>query len=524
MNGKNTQTSMGKWSVAFAVIPLTVVFLFLLYVMIPAWLGQVSGEEGLCVLLAVGEVIYYGSHVVVITSLTGIGLAILAIYKTLWQRGLFGFLLNIATLCVSGAYLLNLYHKMSIDPDRLPITAYHGDYKAVEKLLTKEFDINRKCGNDTALSNAAVRGHEQIVELLLLHGADVHIANPLSKAAQFGNGNVRIAEMLLEQGADPNCLHSAIVGRHKEIVALLVKHNANVNLKDGNRRTPLHMAVASGDEDIIRLLISKGADVNAKNNEGETPLHVLVQSWPQSWWVNDFRTKAINILLDSGADIEAKRQDGKTPLELAAEAQKSSDAVKALLERGSNINNIKDIHVRFSVVPISMDKASLEQLVRTNAPDIHIRNTNGDSLLHAAVKGRNWKLVEILLTIGADINAKNKTGDTVLHWAMKYPEPKIVELHVKNGAEINARNSSGQTPLQILSTPPTIAEEASLEFEAEERETILEMLLSNGADIYIKDNLGQYSLELQQNWIPQTPQGKEYRNEVLKLMMKHKVD
>lgn len=336
MNGENTRTSMGKWSIALALTPLIVVSLLLFLIMIPVWLGQVSGEGRLGVLLAIGVVLYYGSHVVIITSLAGIGLAIIAIYKTFWQRGLTGLLLNIAILIIAGAYLLSLYHKAAIDPDRLPIAAYQGDYKIVEKLLAKGFDINRQCGSNTALSNAAVRGREQIVELLLSHGADVNIANPLSKAAQFGNGNVKIAKTLLDHGANSNCLHSAILGRHKEVVQLLVEHNANVNQRDGNGRTPLHMAVVSGDEDIIKLLIIKGADVNARNDRGETPLHVLVRMWPQNWWAKDFRVTAINILLDSGADIEAKTRDGKTPLGLAIKAQKSSDAIKVLSERGAD--------------------------------------------------------------------------------------------------------------------------------------------------------------------------------------------
>jgi len=347
MNVENTQISMGKWSIALALTPLIVVSLLLFFIMIPVWLGQVSGEGGLGVLLAIGEVLYYGSHVVIITSLAGIGLAIIAIYKTFWQRGLTGFLLNIATLIIAGAYLLSLYHKAAIDPDRLPIAAYQGDYKTVEKLLAKGFDINQQCGSDTALSNAAVRGREQIVELLLSHGADINIANPLSKAAQFGNGNEKIAKMLLDHGADPNCLHSAILGRHKDVVLLLLEHNANVNRRDGNGRTPLHVAVVFGDEDIIRLLISKGADVNAKNNEGETPLHILVKNWPQDWWAKDFRVTVINILLDSGADIEAKTRDDKTPLGLVTEAKKSSDAIKVLLERGADANAFDDKGMSF---------------------------------------------------------------------------------------------------------------------------------------------------------------------------------
>ena len=135
MNGKDTRTSMGKWSIALTLTPLIVVSLLLFLIMIPLWLGRVSGEGGLGVLLAIGMVLYYGSHVVIITSLAGIGLAIVAIHKTFWRRGLPGFLLNSTTLAIATVFLMNLYHKAAIDPDRLPIAAYQGDYKTVEKLL-----------------------------------------------------------------------------------------------------------------------------------------------------------------------------------------------------------------------------------------------------------------------------------------------------------------------------------------------------------------------------------------------------
>jgi ankyrin repeat protein len=375
MSDENARTSLGKWSIAFALIPLAVVFVFVLLFMVSARLQHVSGEAGLGVLLAIGAVIYFGSHVVVITSLMGIGLAIIAIYTTSWRQGLVGFLLNMTTLIIAGSYLLSIYHKAAIDPDRLPIAAHQGDYKTVEKLLAKGFDINRRCGSDTALSNAAVRGSEQIVRLLLSHGADVNISSPLSKAAQFGDGNEKIAKMLLDHGADPNCLHSATVGRHKNIVRLLLEYNANVNQKDGNRRTPLHKAVIFGDEDMIRLLINKGADVNAKNNEGETPLHVLVKSWPQKWWARDFRVKTINILLDNGADIEARARSGKTPLMLVAEAQNSSDAVKELLERGAD-KNAKDNNGKTALY-YAMQVKNTETLNLLLDNDTDANNTNG---------------------------------------------------------------------------------------------------------------------------------------------------
>jgi hypothetical protein len=106
MNDENTRTSLGKWSVAFALIPLIVVFILLLLLIIPARLRHISGEAGLGLLLALGIVIFFGSCIVVIASLTGIGLAIAAIYKTSQRQGRIGLLLNIIMLIVTVAFWL----------------------------------------------------------------------------------------------------------------------------------------------------------------------------------------------------------------------------------------------------------------------------------------------------------------------------------------------------------------------------------------------------------------------------------
>lgn len=108
MNNENKQSSMGKWSVAFALISLTIFFLLLLCVMIPKWFGVASsqGESGLAAAVVMGIFLFCGIIVVTITSLTGIGLAVGAIRKTSWRQGRTGLLLNIAALLITIAFLL----------------------------------------------------------------------------------------------------------------------------------------------------------------------------------------------------------------------------------------------------------------------------------------------------------------------------------------------------------------------------------------------------------------------------------
>jgi ankyrin repeat protein len=59
----------------------------------------------------------------------------------------------------------------------------------------------------------------------------------------------------------------------KEIVNLLIRHGADIGVRNEFGDTPLQLAAdqASPDKDIIQLLITHGADIGVKNNAGEIP-------------------------------------------------------------------------------------------------------------------------------------------------------------------------------------------------------------------------------------------------------------
>ncbi|KAM0472609.1 hypothetical protein ACHAPX_008766 [Trichoderma viride] len=79
-----------------------------------------------------------------------------------------------------------------------------------------------------------------------------------------------------------SALHILARGHHwwqvHQALPYLVGHGANINLKDGIKRTPLHMAleitpgntprVPSFQEDAARILVNAGADIHASNNMG----------------------------------------------------------------------------------------------------------------------------------------------------------------------------------------------------------------------------------------------------------------
>lgn len=81
--------------------------------------------------------------------------------------------------------------------------------------------------------------------------------------------------------------------------------------------TPLHRAVRAGHLDIVRLLVKLGADVNmnAHTPEGYTPLHEAARNG---------HTEVAAYLIESGASPLQKAENGETPIETARAAGKEA--------------------------------------------------------------------------------------------------------------------------------------------------------------------------------------------------------
>jgi hypothetical protein len=255
----NKTTSAGKWSVVFVIFPVAITASFLLSVMVPVWTGRVSGEGGLGVLIAIGQICFYGSHALFVTSLLGEALAAFAIYKTKWQKGVTGLLLNISILLLAGSYLAVTYHKWYIDPDRLNIAILHGDITTVEKLLDRGFDINHKyTQGETPLHEAM--GNPEMAKLLISRGADVNAIDEdgrtplfcLAALGTLGTTQIKSKEATFE------------------LVDLLIQHGADIEARSTSHFrtpakgcTPLHAAANANMLLMIEKLLMAGANINA---------------------------------------------------------------------------------------------------------------------------------------------------------------------------------------------------------------------------------------------------------------------
>ena len=66
---------------------------------------------------------------------------------------------------------------------------------------------------------------------------------------------------------------------HPELVSILVRKGADVNVRDSLGRTPLHYASELGQDDNLEMLLNHGSDPNVKDSElKKTPLLLAIEN------------------------------------------------------------------------------------------------------------------------------------------------------------------------------------------------------------------------------------------------------
>jgi ankyrin repeat protein len=166
------------------------------------------------------------------------------------------------------------------------IAASRGDLAEVRRLVEAGEDVSAAdtFGN-TALLYACRGGHADIVELLFRNGADVQVKN--------------------KQGMD--CLDFAEVRGHEKVAGIL-------------RGAKLLLSIREGEVERVTRLLDSGVDVNHQLTDGWTPLMVAAL---------EDQVEVANILLDRGADAALRNSKGLTA-EMIAERKGHSRVIELL--------------------------------------------------------------------------------------------------------------------------------------------------------------------------------------------------
>lgn len=203
---------------------------------------------------------------------------------------------------------------------------HRDDPAAAREALAAGAEVGQSSGL-TPLHHAGMWDAVEVARVLLEHGADpnaqrvdnleapIHYAAIGTNIGKNANGcdgpGTRVAELLLDSGADPNLLNSWAPPFH----ALIEKRSIGWRLQD--------KGVLESLRRFARRLLERGADPHGRDYHGSTPLH---------WAAILGDPVLVKLVLAAGADPAVRNKRSWTALDLA-DAYGNREAATLLVGR-----------------------------------------------------------------------------------------------------------------------------------------------------------------------------------------------
>lgn len=176
----------------------------------------------------------------------------------------------------------------------------------------------------TALHHAAYNGLEEIVKVLVDRGASI---NARIADSAYENRVNYVGHIPTEayECAWITPLHNAAGKGHADIAELLIAHGAEITAAGSQGYKPYDVAISRGSVDVVKVLLRHGAPVNEKATpDSPSPLY---------WAVQAGRGELVRVLLEHGADKERHTPMIKRAFALAIEF-KYTEVVELLKSYG----------------------------------------------------------------------------------------------------------------------------------------------------------------------------------------------
>jgi ankyrin repeat protein len=276
-------------------------------------------------------------------------------------------------------------------------------------LLTQIFQIK------TAIDVASENGNEEIVEILLKHGAKPELQLEQDQTALLDARGI-------------SALVSAIQKCNRKIVTMLLNANAHVNFLDIRRsKTPLDVAAEIGDGETIKELLKRDAKIERYCTEYSGKVLGRAVFWKEhtssslAAAIRAHQRREILSLIEAGADVN-------------------------WIEKSSRPNKTKNPSLRMIALEHG-DVATADALKNKGAMAREDDEVN--SMLILAVKQRHLDDIQDLLERGADCNYISETG-TPLECAVAVGDEDIVQLLLENQSKIETERSNGDEHSSLI--------------------------------------------------------------------------
>ena len=386
-----------------------------------------------------------------------------------------------------------------ISQDVLQLAAGRGCLSNVNTLI-RVFQANQACDLESsssfmnpALISASRRGHVTVARALILAGADVNHRDSWAQTsllAAVANGHIETAQELIAAGANTNAilpsrvpahriseeslLAAAAFGGHWEFVEMLLKEAGGLTAASIEERIYiLTNAVRDGQTQLVKKSIAAGADVNARDGSRRTAL----------WWAaHKGLVQIIFMLVAAGVDVNSKADAFGLPALHEAVSQGHLQAAKALLERRADPNLRDNLDRTALHYASNFGITGLIRILLQAGVNVDAQDKQGKTALHRSVQVGRFQAVKDLLDEGANSNVRDDKGRTALHYCHHSENIRITGIMIQAVADVNARDNEGNTALHRA----TLSNNRG----------VLEILINGGADVNARTGERETALDI----------------------------
>lgn len=322
--------------------------------------------------------------------------------------------------------------------------ARDGKAWAAKFFLSKGADVNYKFKPDAKEKNDEREGMTPLI-LNAYAGYD---------KASYDENNIvppQTAELLIKAGADINAkdktgktaLHRAAGGQHYYVMIWPIPMGSRRDRENGAHGDPAAPPPQNHNE-IVELLIKSGADINIKDNDGNTPLLLSAK---------EANFGAMKILLKAGAKTDIKNKENKTLFDYLD----TEEGFKTVKEAGLGgkvpkkafndafVKIVEEYRNRYRY-----DKDELSRIIAAGA-DVNTPVDGKNALIYILdTNPGKYDFFKQLINAGFNVNAKDVDGAGVLAFAVyRRAEPEIIKLLLDSGARVNDIDDSHISALTV---------------------------------------------------------------------------
>ena len=207
--------------------------------------------------------------------------------------------------------------------------------------------------------------------------------------------------------------------------AQVAPHAAEVGAYKG-----LHAAAHHGDVPLIEKLIVTRVDLNVRDGNGRTPIHVATFAKQRS---------AIGALVKAGASINLLDKDRYDGVTIASVAD-DEETLRVLLGLGASAKQVTSRYDGTALIAAAHlgHDGVVRQLITAGAPLDHVNNLHWTATIEAVVLGdgglRHQKTLQALIAAGANLQLADRQGNTPLQLAKTRGYGEMVKMLEKAGA------------------------------------------------------------------------------------------